>query len=162
MNLKLNKKKKILILLTIVSFIFSSILFINLHSKNQLLIDNKLSNEKITKNINIASVIGTEWEIGRGAGQIAIINKPNKTQNGDLLILHCTIDGQADIMTGPIGWNVLLPENNSVDPTTASWYKIAGDSEPISYNVTWGTNEGYVAGIIRITDYGEVKNVRME
>ncbi len=142
------------------SFIFSSILFINLLPKNQILIDNNLFNEEITKNPKVASIIGTDWEIGRGSGQIAIINKPNQTQEGDLLILHCTIDGQADTMTSPIGWNVLLPENNSVDPTTASWYKIAGDSEPISYNVTWGTTEGYVAGIIRITEHDKTDPIQ--
>ncbi len=160
LNLKLNKEKKKTIFFILFSFIFSSILNSDLFPKNQLLIDQNLFSEENGDNLNIAAVLGSDWEIARGAGQIATINKPSKTQEGDLLILHCTVDGQADPMTSPIGWNVLLPENNSVDPTTASWYKIAGDSEPINYSVSWGTNEGYIAGVIRITGFDKTNPIQ--
>ncbi|MHA2287961.1 MAG: hypothetical protein ACXABG_04155 [Promethearchaeota archaeon] len=160
MNLKSNKKKKIKIFLIFLSFIFSSILFINLFPKNQLLIDQNLFSKENVDDLNVAAFIGSDWETSRGVGQIATINKPSNTQEGDLLILHCTVDGQADPMTGPFGWNVLLPENNTIDPTTASWYKIAGDSEPINYTVTWGTNERYIAGVIRITEYDKTNPIQ--
>jgi len=160
LNKKSNKKNKIVSFL-IILFLISGFLQITSFSQdNQILTDKSLFNEKIPNNINKASFIGSDWEIGRGTGKIATINKPSGTQEGDLLILHCTIDGTADRMTGPVGWNVLLPENYSVDPTTASWYKIAGDSEPINYVVTWGSNEGYVAGVIRVTGYDRTNPIQ--
>ena len=160
LNIKLNKKNKKIAFLIILFLISGFLQITSFSQKNQILTDKNLFSEENVDNLNIAAIIGSDWEITKGSGQIAIINKPSKTQEGDLLILHCTIDGQGDIMTGPIGWNVLLPENNSVDPTTASWYKIAGDSEPISYNVTWGTIEGYVAGVIRVTGYDKTNPIQ--
>jgi hypothetical protein len=153
-------KKKVNSFLIILSFLFGFLQVMNFASNNQISSNLELFNEEKVKNVNIAAIVGSDWEIARGSGQIALINKPNNTREGDLLLLLCTIDGTSDPMTGPIGWSVLLPENNSVDPTTASWYKIADASEPTTYNVTWGTNERYVAGVIRITGHDKANPIQ--
>ncbi|MEE9571467.1 MAG: hypothetical protein V3W20_00290, partial [Candidatus Neomarinimicrobiota bacterium] len=155
MNFKSTKKKKRTILLILFSFIFSSILYINLSQKNQLLIDQNLFSEENVDNLNLAATIQPDWEVATTTTQdtTCTINKPSGTQEGDLLILHCTTDGEGEILTGPFGWTILLQENQSGGQTTASWYKIANASEPSSYDVKWIGVEAYVGGIIRITDH---------
>ena len=145
------KKNNLKTLLIILSLICGFLQVINFAPKNQILTDINFFNDKNAENVNIAAIIGSDWEVARSdRDTIAIINKPSGTQEGDLLILHCTTDGDDENLTGPSGWSILLDEERSGGQTTASWFKIAGDSEQINYNVSWVGNEAYVAGIIRI------------
>ncbi|MFX1569721.1 MAG: hypothetical protein ACFFCV_15285 [Promethearchaeota archaeon] len=156
---KILKKKQIKIFLITLSFIFNFIQLINFSLNFQHNTDLNLSNEKNNNYFGLARV-ESDWEISQGSGTIAIINKPSGTKEDNLLILHCTTDGQGSSLTGPVGWTILLPETMSGQQTTASWYKIVGAIEPLSYNVSWTGEEGYVAGIIRITGYNETDPIQ--
>ncbi len=153
LNIKSNKKKKQTLFL-IILFIISGVLQITSFSqKNQVLTDKNLFGEENVDNLNIAATVQTDWELTTGiAGLVCTINKPSGTQEGNLLILHCTIDSE-ESLNGPFGWTILLPEDQSRGQTTASWYKIANASEPSSYDVTWVDVEDYAGGIIRITGH---------
>ncbi|KKN14976.1 hypothetical protein LCGC14_0990720, partial [marine sediment metagenome] len=161
LNTKSNKKNKLTTFLIILSFIFGFLQVINFSPMNQILTDMNLFNDENGNNIKIAATIGSDWEIARGNDNIAIISKPNETQEGDLLIFHTTIDGIGSSIIDPIGWTELLPENSSEGQTTASWYKIAGSSESLNYNVSWlGSSEYYVAGIIRVIGYDKTNPIQ--
>ncbi|KKL76193.1 hypothetical protein LCGC14_2047350, partial [marine sediment metagenome] len=160
LNKKSNKKNIFIIFLIILSLIFGFLQVINFSPMNQIFTDMNLFNDENANNIKIATTIGSDWEIARGNDNIAIISKPNETQEGDLLIFHTTIDGDGSSIIDPIGWTDLLPENSSEGQTTASWYKIAGSSESLNYNVSWpGPSEYYVAGIIRIIGYDKTNPI---
>ena len=153
LNIKSNKKNKIAFLLIL--FLISGFLQITSFSqKNEILTDKNLYSEENVDNVNIAATIQLDWEVATTLAQntTCTINKPSGTQEGDLLILHCTINDH-HALTGPFGWTILLPEVQGGKQTTASWFKIANASEPSSYDVTWSTGEVYVGGIIRITDH---------
>jgi len=158
LNLILKKKKTKIFLITF-CFIFSSIQLINFSLNFQYHSELNILNKNDNDYFGLARV-EPDWEIAQGSDTIAIINNPSGTKKGDLLILHCTTDGTGSTLNGPIGWTILLPETQSGQQTTASWYKIAGDTEPISYNVTWVDEEGYVAGIIRITGHNETDPIQ--
>ena len=151
MKIELNKKKIVIIFSIIISLISGFLQFININQNNHIFFETNELNFKDIENLKIAAIVQPDWQIARGdRDSIAIINKPIGTQEGDLLILHCTTDGDDEVLTGPSGWTVLLDQNLSGGQTTGSWYKIAGDSEPVNYNVSWSKDDAYMAGIIRI------------
>ncbi len=153
--IELNKKKKIIGFLLILSFIFGSVQIICFSQQNLIISDRNGSSAEHVDNPKIAATIQPDWEIATGTSDtIAIVDRPSGTQDGDLLIFHGTIDGNGDSFNDPLGWNELLPEYSSNGITVALWYRIAGGSEPLTYNVSWGGgDEAYVVGIIRIIGY---------
>ena len=154
LNKKFYKKNKIIVFLTILFLISGFLQLTSFSQKNQILTDHNLFSEENVDNLNIAAIVQPDWEVATTTttDTICTINKPSGTQEGDLLILHCTINDEHGL-TGPIGWTILLPEVQDGKQTTASWYKIANASEPSSYDVTWSTIEVYVGGILRITGH---------
>jgi len=106
--------------------------------------------DDLTEEIGARSLpVVASWDVSRGYATTCTLTLPAGTEDGDLLIIVITTDGEGSYLNGPSGWNVLLTENQSGGQTTASWYKIAS-SEPSSYDVTWSGDEDYVGGIVRI------------
>jgi len=162
LKIKLNKKKKLGVFLVILFLISGFLQITSFSQKNQTFTGKNLFSEDYVDNLNIAVTIQSDWEFTTGIiGIICTINKPSGTQEGDLLILHCTTDGEDESLTGPFGWTILLPEDQSDGQTTASWYKIANASEPSSYDVTWVGVEDFVGGIIRITGHDSADPIQV-
>lgn len=81
-------------------------------------------------------------ETGRG-NPTATINKPAGTVSGDIMVAFAARSVATGTVTPPSGWS-LLASNGGAPPVL--YYKIAGGSEPASYDWTWGS--GNAAGII--------------
>jgi hypothetical protein len=86
------------------------------------------------------------------------VSKPSGTASGDLLIGVVVTDGNAGTFTPPSSWTLI--NAGTADPggiadqvTLGAWYKIAGGSEPASYQWTWTNSEAVYAFIIRITGH---------
>lgn len=84
------------------------------------------------------------------------ISKPTGTVEGDLMIASFTGDGNAgNAPTGPAGWT-LGDEGNpgggdGSNAWTAWWWKIAGPSEPASYDFSQTGSADSAGGIITLT-----------
>jgi len=160
--IELHKKKKIIGFLLILSFIVGSVQIIGFYQQLQKISNRNGFSEENFGKLNIAATVQSDWELTVGGdGTSCTINKPSGTQEGDLLILHCTTDNSGSNLIGPSGWTVLLLENQlNNQETTASWYKIANASEPSSYDIRWLGNEDYIGGIIRITGYDKADPIQ--
>jgi len=154
LKIKSNKKKNIISFLIILFLISGFLQITSFFQKNQIFTDKNLFSEENVDNLNMAATIQPDWEVATTTKRntTCTINKPSGTQEGDLLILHCTTDNDDDLI-GPFGWTILLSQRQYGKQTTASWYKIAIASEPSSYDVIWSKTDVYVGGIIRITGH---------
>lgn len=97
------------------------------------------------------------WSTTEGLANPSVtVTKPSGTVEDDLLIMIVTIDGAGapiSITAGGTSWNVMLAEVQTSGHTTATFYKIAGGSEPSSYTGTWSGNEDSVGGVLRFTNF---------
>lgn len=96
----------------------------------------------------------------RAAGAPAIANSatnslavslPAGVVEGDLLLAHLAIDDDAPTFTPPAGWTQLLAvDSGGATPvTSATFWRIAGASEPTSVTFSWaGSAETGVGGIV--------------
>lgn len=79
------------------------------------------------------------WQSFASANGAAAVLKPSGTIEGDLLIAHCGVVTTAGaVWSAPVGWT-LIREATAVGATSltaATFYKIAGGSEPASYTFT--------------------------
>jgi hypothetical protein len=81
--------------------------------------------------------------VARSASATSVtVDKPSGTAEGDLLLAQVKLTPRT--VTGPSGWQRLLPE-----PSFAGypdyWYKVAGASEPSTYQWTWSGGTSDVA-----------------
>jgi hypothetical protein len=162
LNIKSYKKDKIFTILIILTLISCFLNIFSRSQKNLLSSEGNGFDERNTDILKTATIIQPDWEVVNATIQdtMCTINKPSGTEEGDLLILHCTTDGAGSNLIGPFGWETLLPETQTNGQTTALWYKIANTSEPISYNITWAGDEAYIGGIVRITGYNRVNPIQ--
>ncbi|MBY8986444.1 MAG: hypothetical protein KGD65_15330, partial [Candidatus Lokiarchaeota archaeon] len=94
------KKKKLNTFLIILSLVLGFLQVINFSPKNQIFSDIDLFNEENANDINIAANVGSDWEVALGQADIALLGKPSGTQQGDLLIVHCTLDDEINNLSG--------------------------------------------------------------
>jgi hypothetical protein len=67
------------------------------------------------------------------------ITKPPGTVEGDLLVAAVATDGNsASSIAAPPGWNLISVGEQSRSVTFGVWWKLAGATEPASYQFTWG------------------------
>jgi len=99
---------------------------------------------------SVATAIG-------GTGD-AIVNKPAGTLPGDLLVACITVEKGSDATIAATGWTPILRTDNSTDAGLATFYKIAGASEPTTYTFEL-TGQKWAAGISRITGYSTAKPI---
>lgn len=83
------------------------------------------------------------------AGTSITVGKPPSTAEGDLMIAQVTIDS-ATTISPPSSWTLIRSDEDSVGGgiKTSLYYKLAGDSEPASYQWTFGAST-YARGTIQ-------------
>jgi hypothetical protein len=77
------------------------------------------------------------------------VAKPTGTTTGDFMLASvvCT-SGTIDQILPPAGWYAVLGGGVNGSNNIAAWYKVAGASEPSTYDFTSGTNTSVGIGII--------------
>jgi len=75
----------------------------------------------------------TAIQTSSGGGTLTI-NKPAGTVSGDVEIAVIEVNGSANLPATPAGWTLL--DSGSTGPSVATYYKVAGGSEPASYSWT--------------------------
>jgi hypothetical protein len=79
------------------------------------------------------------------------INKPAGTQPGDVMVASIAVRPSSVVITAPAGWTLVRDLDNSSTSGNSSslavYYKVAGTSEPASYNWTFNTSAGAAGGI---------------
>ena len=79
------------------------------------------------------------------------INKPAGTQPGDVMVASVAVRPSSVVITAPAGWTLVRDlDNTSTSGNSSSlavYYKVAGTSEPASYNWTFNTSAGAAGGI---------------
>ena len=96
----------------------------------------------------------TQTGTATGATSVSV-TKPTGVQANDLLVAHVMVTGNATASLAGSGWTPVTSGTAANAGTQASFYKIAGGSEPASYSFTWTTNRSAVA---TVTAYYGVKS----
>lgn len=87
-----------------------------------------------------------------GDAATATINKPAATVSGDLLLIGFAFDrGSTETVTPPAGWTLIRRTDNGNNCGIATYYKVAGASEPASYSFSLLDGSKWSIGISRIT-----------
>ena len=82
------------------------------------------------------------------------VSKPGGTVAGDLLIAAMVTDSeQKPVMSITGGWTLIDHGRTSKQVTMDVWWKIAGSSEPASYNVSWVKDQEAYGWIMRFTGH---------
>jgi hypothetical protein len=88
-----------------------------------------------------------------GGSSTVTVAKPVGTQAGDLLIAALMLDrgSQIVVTTAPAGWKLIRRTDNSRYVGMATYYKMAGNTEPASYSFALDETAYWSAGISRIS-----------
>lgn len=89
-----------------------------------------------------------------GTGETCTVVKPTGTAEGDMLVAFVAYSADDPETFGtPVGWTLIQEGSDADGQGMASFYKIAGASEPADYTFTisTATNERMSACVIRIT-----------
>ncbi|HET6656454.1 MAG TPA: Ig-like domain-containing protein [Gaiellaceae bacterium] len=97
-----------------------------------------------------ATLTGTQ-----ASGTSVTVNKPAGVQANDLLVAHVMVTGNVTSTVAGSGWTAVASGTSANQATQASFYKIAGGSEPASYSFTW---TGAQAAAATVTAYYGVKS----
>src|SRR5947208_17106721 len=68
------------------------------------------------------------------------INVPSGTQSGDVMVAHVVVQTSGNSIAAPSGWHMIKRQDTSTNLATATYYKVAGSSEPSSYTWNFGTS----------------------
>ncbi len=99
----------------------------------------------------VSSAVTTGNNTSSGATTL-IISKPASVTVGDFLLASITYDKGASTAIGtPSGWTLIRVSNNGSKIGLATYYKVAGGSEPSSYTWTLTPSRTAVGGIVRYT-----------
>lgn len=89
--------------------------------------------------------------IGSGASKPPKIDKPTGTKAGDLLIAGLMFEKGGSVTPGaPTGWTLIQRTNQGNNVGMATYYKIAGSSEPSTYTFSLSSGPKWSIGISRI------------
>ncbi|MFZ6014785.1 MAG: peptidoglycan-binding protein [Patescibacteria group bacterium] len=109
--------------------------------------------------INYGSAASAANSSSSGSNATLVINRPTGVSSGSFLIAGLTVNGGNGVtITPPSGWTLIRRTDNGGNVVLASYYKVAGGSEPSSY--TWTLSRAFgnsraSGGIIR---YSGVNN----
>lgn len=84
----------------------------------------------------------TGTQASSGGGTLTI-SKPTGVVSGDVLVAVIEVNNPSNVPATPAGWTLL--DSGSTGPSSATYYKVAGGSEPSSYS--W-TVANLAAGVI--------------
>jgi hypothetical protein len=74
-----------------------------------------------------------------GGGPTLTIGEPAGTTSGDVMVAHVIVRNAGNTITPPAGWNLVLRQDTGSAIATATYVKVAGSSEPVSYTWSFGT-----------------------
>jgi large repetitive protein len=95
-------------------------------------------------------------QTGSATGATSVsVTKPTGVQANDLLVAHVMVTGNVTASIAGSGWTAVTSGTAANTATQASFYKIAGGSEPASYSFTW---TGSQAAAATVTAYYGVKS----
>src|SRR5829696_4951601 len=95
-------------------------------------------------------------QTGSATGATSVsVTKPTGVQANDLLVAHVMVTGNVTATIAGSGWTAVTSGTAANTVTQASFYKIAGGSEPASYSFTW---TGSQAAAAIVTAYYGVKS----
>lgn len=93
-----------------------------------------------------------------GDAQTLTINRPDQVSNGEFLLAQITFEKGLDALPiiAPAGWNPILTNHAALsggnkDIGQSLYWKIASNSEPVSYTWTFGQKVKALGGILRYT-----------
>ncbi len=86
------------------------------------------------------------------SGSLAI-NKPTGTASGDVMVASISVRPNTATITAPSGWTLVRRiDNSNTNPNSlATYYRVAGSSEPTSYTWSFSTTAGSAGGIQSFT-----------
>ncbi|MCF8238667.1 MAG: T9SS type A sorting domain-containing protein [Saprospiraceae bacterium] len=88
-----------------------------------------------------------------GITSSATVSLPVGTEPGDLLVSGLMIEkGSTSTVTPPTGWFLIRRTNNSTNIGMATYYKVAGISEPGTYSFTLSSGSKWAIGCSRISN----------
>ena len=96
----------------------------------------------------------TQTGTATGATSVSV-TKPTGVQANDLLVAHVMVTGNVTASIAGSGWTAITSGTAANQATQASFYKIAGGSEPASYSFTW---TGSQAAAATVTAYYGIKS----
>jgi hypothetical protein len=100
----------------------------------------------------VPMITSFETAIGAGSNKPPKVNRPTGTVAGDLLIVGMMFEkGTNTTPTAPAGWALIRRTNESNNVGMATYYKVAGSSEPSSYTFSLTNGPKWSIGITRIT-----------
>ena len=79
------------------------------------------------------------------------INVPAGTANGDVMVAHVVVQTAGNSIAAPSGWNIIKRLDTTNNIATATYWKVAGSSEPSSYTWSFGTSGEASGGIASYT-----------
>lgn len=98
----------------------------------------------VSSNISLRSTSSANNNTG---GSSLTLNKPTGTTNGDIMVAHVIVRTAGNTITAPSGWTLIQRKDSSSSISTASYWKLAGSSEPSSYAWSFGTSGEASGGI---------------
>jgi len=90
----------------------------------------------------------------QAVGTSVSVTKPTGVQTNDLLVAHVDVTGNVTASLTASGWTAITSGTAANQATQASYYKIAGGSEPASYSFSW---TGVQAAVTSVSAYFGVK-----
>ena len=89
-----------------------------------------------------------------GSSSPATANKPSGTVDGDLLVVGLMLDKGSDVsITPPSGWTLIRRTDSGSNNGMATYYKVAGASEPADYDFGLSGGSSWAIGISRINGF---------
>jgi hypothetical protein len=87
-----------------------------------------------------------------GNSMNAVVNKPTGTMQNDLMIIGIMYEkGNSETISSAPGWILIRRTDNGANCGMATYYKVAGISEPSSYSFSFSNGSKWSIGISRIT-----------
>ena len=97
------------------------------------------------------AVVNYETAVGNGNSSPAIVSLPAGTSSGDLLVVGLVYEkGTGTTVYPPSGWTLIRTENKANQLGLATYFKIAGGSEPTTYVFDLSNSPKWSIGISRI------------
>src|SRR6187200_2816128 len=88
----------------------------------------------------------TQTGTATGATSVSV-TKPTGVQANDLLVAHVMVTGNVTASIAGSGWTAITSGTAANQATQASFYRIAGGSEPASYSFTWTGSQAAAATV---------------
>ena len=101
---------------------------------------------------SIASKGQTTASNGTGSTNLTIA-VPTGLTSGDLILAQIVVNDAATLITPPTGWILILRTQSTSSVAMGSYYKLAGNSEPVGYSFTFSSPQPATGGI---ADYSGV------